>query len=55
MLGSMYRTRATFLSGMGCHVLHLVVGRKEDRGHLDSWGLQFSKLDGIQTEIDRKV
>jgi hypothetical protein len=28
---------------------------REDSGHLDSWGLQFSKLDGIQTEIDRNL
>jgi hypothetical protein len=25
---------------------------REDSGQLDSWGLQFSKLYGIQTEID---
>jgi hypothetical protein len=24
-------------------------------GHLDRWGLQFSKLDGIQTEMDRNL
>jgi hypothetical protein len=28
---------------------------RENSGHLDSWGLQFSKLDGIQTEIDRHL